>query len=122
MPREENSRFFSRDAASPQYSIQKPGTLLIAILAVAVFYFLAAKLGFTMAFTARQVSLVWPPSGIALAAILLLGFRVWPAIAIGAFLANVTTHEPVLGRPCNLRRQYAGSGCRGLDACSSCKF
>jgi len=34
---------------------------------------------------------VWPPSGIALAALLVLGYRVWPGIALGAFLVNVTT-------------------------------
>ena len=36
-----------------------------------------------------NASPVWPPSGIAFAAILLLGYRVWPGIAIGAFLANM---------------------------------
>jgi MASE1/Response regulator receiver domain len=34
---------------------------------------------------------VWPPAGIALAAILLLGYRAWPAIFVGAFLVNLTT-------------------------------
>src|SRR5213079_1663000 len=38
-----------------------------------------------------SASPVWPPAGIALAALLLLGYRAWPAIFIGAFLANVTT-------------------------------
>ena len=32
--------------------------------------------------------MVWPPSGIALAALLILGNRVWPGIWLGAFLAN----------------------------------
>jgi len=66
-----------------------------AIAAVAVVYFFAAKLGLTMAFTAEQVTMVWPPTGIALAAMLLGGHRVWPGIWIGAFLANATAHEPV---------------------------
>ena len=65
-------------------------------LATAVVYFAAAKLGLMMAFTAEQVTLVWPASGIALAAVVLLGRRwVWPGIALGAFFANVTTHEPL---------------------------
>src|SRR5438552_7716160 len=38
-----------------------------------------------------SASPVWPPAGIALAASLLLGYRAWPAIFIGAFLVNVTT-------------------------------
>src|SRR5262245_55088232 len=49
-----------------------------------------------MAFTAEQVSVVWPPAGIALAAVLLHGYRAWPAVWLGAFLANMTAHEPVL--------------------------
>ncbi len=66
---------------------------LVAVLAAV--YFGAAKLGLGMAFAAEQVSAVWPPTGIALAALLLLGYRFWPGVALGAFLANVTAHEPI---------------------------
>jgi signal transduction histidine kinase len=66
------------------------------LLGLASVYFGAAKLGFTMAFVAEQVTIVWPPTGIALAAVLQLGYRVWPAIWLGAFLANVTANEPVV--------------------------
>jgi two-component system sensor kinase FixL len=68
----------------------------LAIIALAAVYFTASKFGFTLAFAAEQVSIVWPPTGIALAAVLLLGYRIWPAIALGAFLANVTAHESVI--------------------------
>lgn len=69
---------------------------LAILLAVTAVYLGAAKLGLMLAFwEAEQVSPVWPPTGIALAAILLLGYRVWPAIALGAFLANATANEPV---------------------------
>jgi signal transduction histidine kinase/integral membrane sensor domain MASE1/ActR/RegA family two-component response regulator len=44
---------------------------------------------------AEQVTTVWPPAGISLAAVLILGYRVWPGILVGAFLANLTTSEPV---------------------------
>lgn len=57
---------------------------------VAVVYFLAAKLGLLVAFEHTNASPVWPPSGIALAAVLLQGYRIWPAIAIGAFFANLS--------------------------------
>jgi signal transduction histidine kinase/CheY-like chemotaxis protein len=66
---------------------------LLAALAAA--YFGTAKLGLSMAFLAEQVSPVWPATGLALASALLLGYRVWPAIALGAFLANVTSDEPL---------------------------
>lgn len=54
-------------------------------------YFIAGMLGLTLAFLNASASAVWPPSGIALAALLLLGYRVWPAIFLGAFLVNFTT-------------------------------
>ena len=65
------------------------GLPLIGILAV--IYFIAGKLGLMLASLHASASPVWPPAGIALAAFLLLGYRAWPAIFIGAFLVNVTT-------------------------------
>ncbi len=59
--------------------------------ALVVVYFLAGKLGLQFAFLHSSASAIWPPTGIALAAVLLLGYRVAPAIFIGAFLVNVTT-------------------------------
>ncbi len=44
-----------------------------SVAGLAIVYVAAAKFGFTMAFTAEQVTLVWPPTGLALAALLLLG-------------------------------------------------
>src|SRR5206468_3354792 len=54
-------------------------------------YVVAGKLGLALAFVHASASPVWPPTGIALAATLLLGYRVWPALFLGAFLVNVTT-------------------------------
>ena len=64
-------------------------------LAVAAAYFAAAKIGLSMASVADQVTLVWPPSGIALACLLRFGFGVWPGVALGAFFANATSNEPL---------------------------
>jgi TolB-like protein/integral membrane sensor domain MASE1/class 3 adenylate cyclase/Tfp pilus assembly protein PilF len=58
---------------------------------LAVIYFIAGKLGLMLASLHASASPVWPPAGIALAALLLLGYRAWPAIFIGAFLVNVMT-------------------------------
>src|SRR5262245_39789070 len=63
----------------------------LALAALAVVYFLAGKLALALAFVNASTSAVWPPTGIALAAFLLLGVRVWPAILVGAFLVNWTT-------------------------------
>src|SRR2546430_3218882 len=54
-------------------------------------YFVAGKLGLRLAFLHASASPVWPPAGIALGALLVLGYRTWPAIFLGAFLVNVTT-------------------------------
>ncbi len=60
-------------------------TLLFAI------YFVAGKLGLKLAFVNASATAVWPPTGIALAAFVMLGYRVWPGILLGAFLVNLTT-------------------------------
>jgi diguanylate cyclase (GGDEF)-like protein len=64
---------------------------LALLIGVAVFYFVAAKLGLRLAVVNASATAVWPPAGIAFAAFLLLGVRAAPAIFAGAFLANVTT-------------------------------
>src|SRR5262249_25585546 len=67
----------------------------VQVAGLAAVYFVAAKLGLTMAFVAEQVTAVWPPTGIALVALLLFGYRAWPGIALGAFLVNATTNAPL---------------------------
>src|SRR5207302_10530649 len=79
----------------------RPFPFLMGVLALAGVYFAAARLGLSLAFLAEQVTVVWPPTGIALAAVLLFGPRAWPGIALGAFLANITRHEP-LGTACGV--------------------
>ncbi|HWP65989.1 MAG TPA: MASE1 domain-containing protein [Candidatus Limnocylindria bacterium] len=66
------------------------------MVALAAVYFAAAKLGLSFAFTVPQVSPVWPSTGLAIAALVLGGRRLWPGVAAGAFAANWTTHEPAL--------------------------
>lgn len=69
---------------------------LALILLLAAIYFISAKLGLSLARVHASATAVWPPAGIALAALLLLGYRVWPGIFLGAFLANITTAGSVL--------------------------
>ena len=64
---------------------------LPAIGILTVVYFIAGKLGLMLASLHASASPVWPAAGIALAALLVLGYRVWPAIFVGAFLVNLTT-------------------------------
>src|SRR5438034_9930705 len=52
---------------------------------------IAGKLGLSVACLHASALPVWPSAGIALAVLLLLGYRIWPAILVGAFLVNATT-------------------------------
>src|SRR5258708_38492261 len=67
-----------------------PARRLLAALAVAAAYYGAAKFGLALAYENSSVTAVWPPTGIAIAALLLGGYRLWPGVALGAFLANLT--------------------------------
>ena len=64
---------------------------------VSALYVVAARIGFAASAVHPVVSSAWPPSGIAFAVLLLLGTRFWPAIAIGAFIVNLTGGIPPLG-------------------------
>ena len=54
-------------------------------------YFLAGRLGLSFAFVNASASAVWPPTGIAVAALLMYAMRTWPAVTVGAFLVNLST-------------------------------
>ena len=66
------------------------GRGLTFVLLVAA-YFVAGKLGLQLAFVNASATAIWPPTGIAIAALLLIGLDLWPAILIGAFIVNLTT-------------------------------
>jgi len=56
---------------------------------VALVYWGAARLSLDLALVRGQVTPIWPPTGIALVTFLALGYRMWPAIAIGALAVNL---------------------------------
>ena len=64
--------------------------------ALAVVYVLVAKLGLALAFGHPSATAIWPAAGIALAATVMFGRRVWPGIFVGAFVTNLTTMGSVL--------------------------
>ena len=67
---------------------------LIGLLAA--LYFAVAKLSLLLAIPPGYATAVWPPSGLALAAVLLAGNRVWPGIWLGAAFANITVQSSLL--------------------------
>ncbi len=74
-----------------------PLRYVATIVGLAAIYHLAARLGLQMAYVQQNTSPVWPPSGIALAALLLLGTRYWPGIALGVVAGSLLT-----GRACEM--------------------
>ena len=81
-------KFPARESASGwRAKCRYPAALLVVGLA----YYGMAKLGLQLASINPSASPIWPPTGLALAAMLLGGLRMWPAIFIGAFAANATT-------------------------------
>lgn len=60
---------------------------ILQIVGVFLLYGVFAKIGLEYAVIGHTVTLMWPPSGIALAAILIGGYRLWSGIALGALVA-----------------------------------
>ena len=68
-----------------------PIQVWILLCGLAAGYVLAGKLGLQLAIFHPSATPLWPPTGISLAAFLLLGYWVWPAIFLGALVVNITT-------------------------------
>jgi PAS domain S-box-containing protein len=64
---------------------------VLSSIAVAIAYYAAGRLGLALAIPPGYATAIWPSSGIALAAILHGGYRLWPGVAVGSFLINVWT-------------------------------
>src|SRR5688500_13391954 len=75
--------------------MSRPVPLIARITLLALVYFAAAKLGLSLAALHSNVTPIWPPTGIAIAALLIFGRRVWPGIFLGALAVNVLTDIPV---------------------------
>ena len=103
------------------------------VMAVAAVYGAAAVLSLRVAVVGNVVTPVWPPTGIALVALLVLGPRVWPGIALGAFVVNLpTTHSasaaagialgntlaPVAAAACSRPGRCGGRATRPGSCCS----
>ncbi len=68
---------------------------IAVVVLLAALYAAAAWVGLRYATIGHSVSLVWPPAGIAFAALVLFGNRHWPGVMIGAFVANAATPIPL---------------------------
>src|ERR1700694_1533038 len=68
---------------------ERPAREFVRLALVALAYWVASRLSLNLALVHGQVSPIWPPTGIALVAFLLIGRRAWPAIAVAAFAVNL---------------------------------
>src|ERR1700682_1943235 len=84
-----------RSELKPPLTLLSP-SYIGQVAGVAVLYVLAARAGLRLDAVSGFAAIVWPPTGIALAAVLLGGPRIWPGIFIGALVANVLTGAPTL--------------------------
>ena len=62
---------------------------LIRSIALGVAYYVAAQLSLRLALVGENITPLWPPTGIALVGFLLRGRRLWPGVAIAAFVVNL---------------------------------
>ena len=80
-----NSSFLAANPSTRSY------VLILQIIGLAAAYFVTGKLGTYLAIPPGYATAIWPPSGIALASVLIYGYRVWPGILLGSFLVNIST-------------------------------
>lgn len=104
-------------------SVQVRASYLAAVVTLAGAYYLGGKVGLTVAALDGNVTPVWPPTGIAIAALAVGGLRLWPGVAAGALLVNGLSEVP-FGSACGMAAgntvealagawlftRYAGSG------------
>ncbi len=69
---------------------------IAVLLGLAAVYFCAGEFGLSLATVNASATAVWPPTGIALAVLLVWGYRLWPGIFLGAFVVNLTTQGTLL--------------------------
>ena len=86
----------SEDPNGPRYGIRdlSPGRRLALLVLLTTLCFAGGKIGLLVPLVQQRMTLLWPPTGIALAAVLLCGAWVWPAITLGSLLVSFSTGTP----------------------------
>jgi len=75
----------------PRTTFRRGSNYIAGLIGIGLTYFVLAKSGLALALIHPSASPIWPPTGFALAAIVLWGYRAWPAIFLGAMIANAST-------------------------------
>src|SRR5664279_4399332 len=79
----------------PKWTQHRNLTTFTRVVVLIALYFIGGLIGKETTFLSGSVALVWPPAGIALAAILLFGYRFWPGVALGAVLLTFMKGWPL---------------------------
>jgi signal transduction histidine kinase/integral membrane sensor domain MASE1/CheY-like chemotaxis protein len=79
-----------RHPISARATFRRGLNYIAGLIGIGLAYFVLAKSGLALALINPSASSVWPPTGFALAAIVLWGYRAWPAIFLAAMIANAT--------------------------------
>jgi PAS domain S-box-containing protein len=69
--------------------------IVLLNLALALVYFVLARMGLEFAYVQEMATLIWMPTGLSLAAVLLGGYRLLPGVALGAFLTPLASPVPL---------------------------
>src|SRR5215475_9198561 len=81
------STVWDRHLISPR-TFRRGPNYIAGLIGIGLTYFVLAKSGLALALIHPSASAIWPPTGFALAAIVLWGYRAWPAIFVAATIAN----------------------------------
>jgi len=71
-----------------------PRDWALQALFIAAAYYIVGRAWLSLPHFDSRVALIWPPAGIALAALLRFGLRTWPGVALGSFLVALSTGMP----------------------------
>src|SRR5215813_12100563 len=74
----------------PRTTVRRGSNYIAGLIGIGLTYFVLAKSGLALSLIHPSASTVWPPTGFALAAIVLWGYRTLPAIFLAAMFANAT--------------------------------
>src|ERR1700686_5106888 len=80
--------------------ILKAATYTLELIAIATAYFGIAVSGLLVPWINPTAKPLWPPTGLALALMLIRGYRIWPAILGGAFFSIVVDSGSLLEAAC----------------------
>jgi integral membrane sensor domain MASE1 len=107
--------------------MNSPVSLIVRIVALAIAYYVVGRIGLMLAISPGYATIIWPPSGIALGALIVWGSAVWPGVVIGSFVLNVAvsagTHSLASLSPApglSRRQSRAGQCCKPSSHTQCC--